>query len=87
MPDARTTCQQARVLIALHRLGYRAGGGPEGPAFGTRFTPRALCLLAPIVVIIASYAAYLSVHTESLRLAQPGGFSNAKQHQTRTLLV
>jgi hypothetical protein len=44
----------------------------RGPAFVTRFTLRALCLLAPIVILVAPYAAYLSVHTGSLRLEGKG---------------
>lgn len=42
------------------------------PAFGARFTRRVICLLAPLVLLIAPYAAYLSVHTGSLRLEGKG---------------
>ena len=42
------------------------------PAFATRFPRRVLCLLAPLVILIAPYAAYLSVRTGSLRLEGKG---------------
>ncbi|HWT86699.1 MAG TPA: glycosyltransferase family 39 protein, partial [Myxococcales bacterium] len=42
------------------------------PTFVPRFTRRALGLLAPFVILIAPYAAYLSVHTGSLRLEGKG---------------
>ena len=42
------------------------------PAFGTRFTRRGLCLLAPLVALITPYATYLSVHAGSLRLEGKG---------------
>jgi len=38
------------------------------PAFVKRFALRALCLLAPIVVLVAPYVLYESVHAGSLRL-------------------
>ena len=44
----------------------------RGPRFLRRFALRAVCLLAPIVVIAAPYVAYLSLHTGSLRLEGKG---------------
>jgi 4-amino-4-deoxy-L-arabinose transferase-like glycosyltransferase len=44
----------------------------RGPAFVRRFALRALCLLAPIVVLMAPYVAYLSVHMGSLRFEGKG---------------
>jgi len=38
------------------------------PAFLARFWRRAVCLFAPMVILVAPYAAYLSAHTGSLRL-------------------
>jgi len=38
----------------------------QRPAFGRRFTLHALCLFAPIVILAAPYATYLSLHTGHL---------------------
>jgi 4-amino-4-deoxy-L-arabinose transferase-like glycosyltransferase len=42
------------------------------PAFVQRFGRRALCLLAPIVALMAPYAAYVSAHAGTLRLEGKG---------------
>lgn len=44
----------------------------RGPRFLRRFALRALCLLAPIVVLATPYVTYLSLHTGSLRLEGKG---------------
>jgi 4-amino-4-deoxy-L-arabinose transferase-like glycosyltransferase len=49
------------VLVAMLMTNLRRSG------FARRFAVQSLCLFAPIVVLAAPYAAYLSVHTGSLR--------------------
>jgi 4-amino-4-deoxy-L-arabinose transferase-like glycosyltransferase len=44
----------------------------RGSAFARRCAVRSLCLFTPIVVLVAPYAAYLSVHTGSLRFEGKG---------------